>query len=260
MTQFSIIIPTYNNLALLQSALCSVTSQTYNHYEIIITDDSTNNKIKLYIESLHNDKIRYFHHTKDDNPISNWNHGIAKATKDFIIILHHDETLGTTTYLSTINDEIKKGSDIIISHVKVYDHQQLRQPIFPNCIKRTFISHPALLFLCNAIGPSACLTVKRELVTPFCEQLHWLVDVNWYYEVMHKHECRLLSEDVFVNSYNSHQDKITHNIDIKQTEKSDYNVLTKKYRFHPFIRTMLFFNKIATVYNLKQIIKHIIRK
>src|SRR3712207_9476234 len=65
----------------------------------------------------------YFHHTKDDNPISNWNHGIAKATKDFIIILHHDETLGTTTYLSTINDEIKKGSDIIISHVKVYDHR-----------------------------------------------------------------------------------------------------------------------------------------
>ena len=57
----SICIPTYNRPNLICKLLDSILSQTYENYEVIITDNSDNIKTKELIESNYNDKrIRYF--------------------------------------------------------------------------------------------------------------------------------------------------------------------------------------------------------
>jgi glycosyltransferase involved in cell wall biosynthesis len=50
--QFSVIIPTYNRLRLLQSALASVQKQTFRDYELIVVDDGSSDGTWDYLASL----------------------------------------------------------------------------------------------------------------------------------------------------------------------------------------------------------------
>lgn len=57
----SICVPTYNRPNLISELLDSILAQTYDNYEIIITDNSDNLKTKELIESKYqNEKIKYF--------------------------------------------------------------------------------------------------------------------------------------------------------------------------------------------------------
>ncbi|MBC2580269.1 glycosyltransferase [Clostridium sp. DJ247] len=58
----SILIPAYNQVHYLEKALISVLSQTYTNIEIIICDDSTNNKVEKLIKNYiqHNKNIKYY--------------------------------------------------------------------------------------------------------------------------------------------------------------------------------------------------------
>ena len=91
MKTFSIVIPAYNQLSLLQRALDSVLCQKEADYEIIISDDSSDDKIERYIQELGNTNIRYYHHQQGKGAADNWNHGLQKATGQYLILMHHDE-------------------------------------------------------------------------------------------------------------------------------------------------------------------------
>ena len=56
--EISICIPTFNNLDALARLIDSILYQSFCHYEIIITDDSSNFDIQEYIQSLKNSKIK----------------------------------------------------------------------------------------------------------------------------------------------------------------------------------------------------------
>lgn len=56
----SICIPTHNRPDLLKQALQSATSQTYKNIEIIISDNSTDNKSKLLMSQFKDNRIKYY--------------------------------------------------------------------------------------------------------------------------------------------------------------------------------------------------------
>ena len=65
MAKVSICVPTYNNPDDLKRLMESIEKQTYKDYEVVISDDSTDNNIeKLIAELKHNEcfvqKITYF--------------------------------------------------------------------------------------------------------------------------------------------------------------------------------------------------------
>ena len=70
---FSIIIPTYNNLELFKRAVDSVLIQKNVSYEVIVVDDSTNNNIEDYINKTDLLRIRYYHHKPSKGAVANWN-------------------------------------------------------------------------------------------------------------------------------------------------------------------------------------------
>ena len=60
----SICIPAYNNVNEVKRLLESIFLQRFKNYEIILTDDSTNNEISELIEQMGRQKIRYIHNPK----------------------------------------------------------------------------------------------------------------------------------------------------------------------------------------------------
>lgn len=260
MTKFSVIIPTFNNLELCQRALNSVLAQDYGNYEVIIVDDSIDNAIEDYVTGLNDHKISYHHNIPSKGAVGNWNSGLLLASGDYIIVLHHDEAFGTKRHLSKLSALINKDIDCIVCGIKVFDGEDERPALFSYRTKRYVVEHPSLLFLCNTIGPCACLCFRNAILKQFNPKLKWLVDVEWYYRILYRHQVAITLTDCYILSQNAHLDKITDSIDVKSTEISDVKVINQIYKFNITIRFFAWINKVVVIYDLKGLIKKLLRK
>ena len=235
---FSIVLPVFNNLELFRRALGSTLQQQGVEMEIIVTDDSTNTAIADYVASLNHPQLRYFHNQPGLGAVSNWNHGLSKAQGDYVILMHHDEAMTGEDYLQRVQRLLDDGCDVVVSDVEVSINGIIKRRHFTTAIKRFFFRHPSLLFFTNAVGPCACVAFKRELIQDFNNQLHWLVDVEWYYR-MFKGRHVIYNPQLTIRSIHGHEGQITQELDIISTFAHDKAIVLGKYPHHIAIKTML---------------------
>ncbi len=105
--KFSVLLPTRNRLNLLTYAVETVRRQDYDDWEIIISDNYSEEDVAGYIQSLREPRIKYYR-TKSFIPVTdNWNNALEKCTGDYIIMLGDDDGL-MKGYFSTLNKLIEK--------------------------------------------------------------------------------------------------------------------------------------------------------
>ena len=103
--KFSVLIPTRNRLQYLTHAVETVTRQDYPDWEIIISDNFSQEDVGQYVESLNDSRIKYYRTSSFISVTDNWNNAIEKATGDYVIMLGDDDALLPgyfTTALSTL--------------------------------------------------------------------------------------------------------------------------------------------------------------
>ncbi len=91
----SICIPTYNGEAFLEEALDSVLEQTYENYEVIISDDASKDNTIQLVEQFKERCVKpvfVFEH-EPSGIGANWNHSVNKANGEYIKFLFQDDTL-----------------------------------------------------------------------------------------------------------------------------------------------------------------------
>ena len=104
---FSIVIPTYNGADFVEQALHSALAQTRPADEIIVSDDNSTDDT-LAICQRYAEHIKIYQNPQGPSGFVNgWNHAIAKATSDYISILHQDDLLAPTFW-----EEIEKALTI----------------------------------------------------------------------------------------------------------------------------------------------------
>ena len=86
----SIIIPAHNNETL-QKAVESILKQKYSHQEIIVIDDSVDNKIQENIQNINHSDIKYYKNTKNLGTTLSRKRGIQIAQGDYIGFLDDDD-------------------------------------------------------------------------------------------------------------------------------------------------------------------------
>ena len=92
----SICIPTYNRPDLLREAIISCLAQTYQDFEILISDDSSDNLSKSVVvefQSRYPDKIRYARNTPSLGQAANVNSLFKDAAGARLVLLHDDDLL-----------------------------------------------------------------------------------------------------------------------------------------------------------------------
>lgn len=253
MVSFSIVIPTYNQLSLLQHALGSVLQQEGADFEVIITDDSQSDDIMQYVASLNDPRISYHRHQGGNGAVDNWNFGLSKAQGRYLILMHHDEAMMDANYLATIQSHLDKGADIIVSKTIVEVKGQRKMQHFSKGIKQLILKHPALLFWFNAIGPCSCVTFKREWLQPFNTDLSWLVDVEWYYRLI-KNKQAVYIDTLHMLSQHDHEGQITKQIDIYKAFRQDKRVLSELYRENRAVLRCLAMHQ-YTIINTKRLLR-----
>ena len=88
----SICIPAYKKPEYVIRAIQSIINQTYKNVEVIISDDSPNQDIKIAIQPYISElKINYYHNSPALRSPINWNNALNKASGDYIMLLHQDD-------------------------------------------------------------------------------------------------------------------------------------------------------------------------
>ncbi|MBS0621083.1 MAG: glycosyltransferase family 2 protein [Verrucomicrobia bacterium] len=105
--KFSVLLPTKNRLEYLRYALASVLRQDYADWEIVVSDNFSEEDIKGYVDSLGDPRIKYFRTTSSVSVTENWNNALEKSVGDYVIMLGDDDCL-LPGYFSTVLQLIEK--------------------------------------------------------------------------------------------------------------------------------------------------------
>jgi glycosyltransferase involved in cell wall biosynthesis len=91
---FSIVIPTYNRAALIETTLESVFRQTYRNYEVIVVDNcSTDNTDDVLAPYVRDGRIRFIKHDQNYERARSRNTGMSAASGDFVTLLDSDDLM-----------------------------------------------------------------------------------------------------------------------------------------------------------------------
>jgi glycosyltransferase involved in cell wall biosynthesis len=191
----SICIPTYNQPDFLKLVLDSIVIQSFKDYEVIISDDSTNNESQALVESyrLKIPNLTYIKNEPSKKSPGSWNEAIRHAKGEYIKVMHSDDWFNGQDSLHEFVDmlDTHPESDFAFSGAAVCgpDHQTK----FIHAATSREIEHlkksPSFLFGRNIVGaPSA--TIYRTLVTYkyYDEKMKWVVDLDQYIGILNKNQ------------------------------------------------------------------------
>jgi glycosyltransferase involved in cell wall biosynthesis len=136
--KFSVLLPTRNRKELLARAIETVRRQDYDNWEIIVSDNFSDEDISGYVASLSDPRIKYFR-TDSFIPVTeNWNNALIKSDGDYIIMLGDDDCI-MKGYFSTLSDLIKqfKSPDFIYTNAFLYAYPSV-MPSVPEGFLRTY--------------------------------------------------------------------------------------------------------------------------
>lgn len=86
----SVVIPTYNRAAKVQSTIDSVLAQTVTNLEVIVVDDGSSDDTEKVLGEIYADRIRYYGQTNQGVSMAR-NKGIAEARGEWIAFLDSDD-------------------------------------------------------------------------------------------------------------------------------------------------------------------------
>ena len=87
----SVVLPTYNRADIIDDPICSVLTQTYEDFELIVVDDGSTDNTAEVIEAFDDDRIRYIKHDGNKGAPAARNTGIEASQGEYIAFQDSDD-------------------------------------------------------------------------------------------------------------------------------------------------------------------------
>jgi glycosyltransferase involved in cell wall biosynthesis len=169
--KFSIIIPTYNRAVFLNDLLGLLSLQTYKNFEVIISDDGSNDNTRLIVEKFITKlNIKYLYNDNWGGPAKPRNIAISNSIGEYICFLDSDD-LWYPEKLFYVNNNLNKSVDVyyhkFISNNKVIGDFKLIP--FYNTLTNLFINgnqivNSSLIVKRSAILKVGCISEDRKII------------------------------------------------------------------------------------------------
>ena len=91
MPKVSVIIPTYNRPELLEKAIFSVLSQTFQDFELLIVDDASTENCRDIVNGFKDDRIKYIRNEHNKGIAAVRNIGVKNSSGEYIAFLDDDD-------------------------------------------------------------------------------------------------------------------------------------------------------------------------
>jgi glycosyltransferase involved in cell wall biosynthesis len=130
--KFSVLLPTRNRLTFLRFAVESVRRQPETNWEIIVSDNASEEDIAGYVRGLGDARIKYFRTPRSLPVTDNWNNALEQSQGDYVIMLGDDDCL-LPGYFHIIQRLVEQHQqpDLIYSAGYLYAYPQV-MPGHPN--------------------------------------------------------------------------------------------------------------------------------
>jgi glycosyltransferase involved in cell wall biosynthesis len=233
--EVSICIPTYNQTKYLRKTLDSIVSQTYQNFEIIVSDDSQTDEVEKLIH-FYGEKyplnLNYIRNNPSLGSPENWNNAISLAKGKWIKIMHHDDWFCEFTALDKIVQQAKNHpNSLVFSGIKGDFIKENRHYInLPSKQKIQAIKKdPFSLLWANVIGPPSTILFPKSIVQFDCK-LIWLVDIEFYLQLLINNNLELIyiEEILFENCQDEHNISINC-LQNKILELKEFNYIYTKF-------------------------------
>lgn len=122
---FSILMPVYNvEIKWLEAAIDSVRRQNYENWELCIADDcSTDLKVRAYLESLQDSRIKIQFQEKNGGISAATNAAAALASGDYLILMDNDDELAPHALYEFYQRIGQTDADILYSDQDIIDEK-----------------------------------------------------------------------------------------------------------------------------------------
>jgi glycosyltransferase involved in cell wall biosynthesis len=145
--RFSVLLPTKNRLTYLRYAVESVRRQDYANWEIVVSDNASEEDIAGYVASLNDPRIVYLRTKSALHVTANWNNALEHARGDYLIMLGDDDGLTKGYFSRMVALLAEHGSpEMIFCNAFIYAYPDV-VPGFPaGFLKRDaspLFAHPA---------------------------------------------------------------------------------------------------------------------
>ena len=181
----SICIPSYNSGVKIERLLDSIQLQSFKDYEIIVSDDSSNDEVKSIVEQKYPDlNIKYYHNKPALGTPANWNNAVAKANGEWIKLMHHDDWFLDENALQQFADHTDKehSAKLIFCSFMNIDLDNHRSFV-TKCSKLDLwlLKRNYLNLYKNFIGNPSC-TLVSSILKPYeyDKRIKWLIDFDFY--------------------------------------------------------------------------------
>jgi len=187
----SICIPSYNNPRGLRRALKSISVQSMGDYEVIVTDDSSDNMVEEIVAEFSSVfSIIYFRNNPRKGTPENWNEAIRHAHGSYIKVLHHDDWFSFPESLEEFVSMMDRhpDADFGFSASRAFgDNLNLKFIHYPNLHLLSRIrKNPKALFPNNTIGAPSATIFRSGVTQRFDSQIKWVVDLDFYIRVLER--------------------------------------------------------------------------
>ncbi len=231
----SICIPAYNQVAHLKRALESLQIQTFSDYEIIITDDSTNDSVKELVAQFDfGGKLKYFKNSKNLGSPANWNETVSKASGEYIKILHHDDWFNfpysLEEYVRLL--DMHPESDFAFSATSIFhSSNNTYTSNSPDYAKLERIKNdPESLFFGNFIGAPSTTIYRKSVNLQYDVHIKYVVDIDFYIRLLNRNNIFQYTEKLLICNTSEDANQVTAASINKDTILYEYAYLYNKLR------------------------------
>lgn len=217
MPKVSICIPTYKQVDYLRKTLNSVLVQDFHDYELIITDDSSDDSVENLLKGFDfKGKLKYYRNKIALGSPANWNFSLKQATGEYIKILHHDDFFTSENSLRKFVQFLDNNPSASFAFSgTVIDLIALKTKKIHSCSNRQFskmIASPDRLFFANYIGAPSATIIRNDKSVLFDESMKWLVDVDWYMQLIFKNPNVVFSKEPLICTVHGAEGQITQSV------------------------------------------------
>ena len=187
----SICIPTYQQPDFLRRTLKSVFAQSFEDYEVIITDDSPNDAVEKVVKEFQpNSKLKYYRNIERKGSPKNWNEAIRHASGEYIKFLHHDDWFSNKDSLQKFVKMLDDNPGADFAFCSSFAHSPDDSLLFVHTPSRRQLSKlrrdPEHLFPNNFIGAPSATIYRNKANQYFDNRIKWIVDIDFYLSLLRR--------------------------------------------------------------------------
>ena len=137
--KFSVLLPTRNRLDLLSYAIETVRRQDYPNWEIIVSDNCSDQDVRGHVASLDDERIKYSRSSRLIPVTDNWNSALELSDGDYVVMLGDDDGL-VKGYFSRLCEVIANhdAPELIYTSALLYAYPGV-MPGYPDGFLRSYV-------------------------------------------------------------------------------------------------------------------------